>query len=226
MSVPFSELKHQACISLTKEEKEAKLTEQVESNARECQEKRDLVVTKKREDYNLAKENEELKKQVQTLKRKLFWTKYSINDIRKAFAQYNDCVTECTCLNCACGGRILEHEDAERAQGFDCKWQPPIEAQMKKLGITYTSLDGSQDQSKAYERADKDGDFVNEQLYTDDVHFLLWPRMDWVYFYLAAKLWTTKTPYEDVETRKLMDLVDWLYSEADKRRMELSVDDQ
>lgn len=53
------------------------------------------------------------------------------------------------------------------------------------------------------------------QLDPADLHFALWPRQDWVTFYLGKRLWSAFDPQTNLETSKLVALFEWIYSDTE-----------
>ncbi len=154
---------------------------------------------------------EKLKGEIGKLKRQLFWRDYGTKQIREAFAHFNTGVTYCNCINCQVGGRTRSpgmDECHKNTDTFNCLWQAPVEAKMKELGITFRFDEGTD----PIEDPDLSKEEGSHPLSGENVHFGLAPRCDWVDFHLGRKLWGSKDPNKDVECKKLVSLVDWLYS--------------
>ena len=154
----------------------------------------------------------------QSLKLKLFWKDYNLNNLKKAmcFANIDGIGPKCACLACAVTVR-KDDEDTDNEQSSDpwvCTFKPWFEEQLKSLQMTvqwsthekrnyiHNCLNGNNDTWCGF-----------ASIFEDDSHFAHFSsRDDWKWFTYGSKLWNA-TSVEDPELAKLKSLFKILYTE-------------
>ena len=143
---------------------------------------------------------EELKREIERLRLKLFWRDHSHEELQAAMAAANGSGPKCACLACAVSGRKDGDDDRTCEH---CTFKPWFEALLKAHAIVALPGPPADDEGVMHE------DCAQNVVYDADCHLMTIGRHDWVFFTYGARLWKAAS-VEDPELRKLAALFDAL----------------